>query len=226
MRSCLICDDHQLMRDALAMTVASRWPSARLSLAASFPAAWRQAEDQPDLCLVDLVMPGAGERDGVGRLAAILPASRIVVITGSQDDDLLLDLLATGIAGFIPKTSGPEIILAAIEMALAGGRYLPPRLLELADRRDARSARAQDRAVTARQRQILELVARGLSNKEIARELGISPFTVKTHVAQAMASVGGANRTDAAMQVVARRDQQSRPAQSFWAEGMKDQDET
>lgn len=203
MRSCLICDDHQLVREALAGAVARRWPDATIAQAGSFPEAWHQAAATPDLCLADLTMPGATEREGIAHLARVAPGTPILVITGSHDDQLLLDLIADGVAGFVPKTSGTDIILAAIELVLAGGRYLPPRLAELAAGAqgdgETPSTRTARPVVTARQADVLRLVAQGYSNKEIARDLDLSPATVKTHVAQALAAIGAANRTDAAM---------------------------
>lgn len=202
MRSCLICDDHALMRDALAAAVGGRWPRAEILQAGSFLEAWALAESAPDLCLVDLMMPGAGPVEGVLALLSATPGSRVIVVTGSHDDALLIELLNNGVHGFLQKTASGDVILAAIELVLAGGRYLPPRVAELAVARSqsvAAAAPAQPGSATDRQRAVLTLVARGLSNKEIARELGISPATVKTHVAAAIASVGAANRTEAAI---------------------------
>jgi DNA-binding NarL/FixJ family response regulator len=204
MQSCLICDDHDLVREALAGAVASRWPAIRITQAANFPDAWALAAAIPDLCMVDLAMPGADERAGIAGLRAAAPAVPILVITGSHDDRLLLDLLSDGVAGFVPKTSGTGIIMAAIDLVLAGGRYMPPRVAELAAHAspepeaapDARPARPM---VTPRQADVLRLVALGHSNKEIARDLILSPATVKTHVAQAIAAIGATNRTDAAI---------------------------
>ena len=203
MRSCLICDDHQLVREALAGAVARRWPDATIAQASNFPEAWDKVAAAPDLCLADLTMPGAEERAGIAELRRLAPATPVLVITGSHDDRLLLGLIADGVAGFVPKTSGTEIIIAAIELVLAGGRYLPPRVAELAAGAQADSgapvARVPRAVVTARQADVLRLVALGYSNKEIARDLDLSPATVKTHVAQALAAIGATNRTDAVM---------------------------
>ena len=197
----LICDDHAFVREALAGTVGGRWPEARIALAADFPEAWAQARSRPDLCLADLAMPGADERDGIAGLCAAAPDMRIVVITGSHDDRLLLDLLDRGVAGFVPKTANGAIILAAIELVLAGGRFIPDRVAMLASpRRDVAKAVANDRGpLTARQIAVLQLVATGASNKDIARRLGLSPATIKTHLSNAIAILGSANRTEAAM---------------------------
>jgi DNA-binding NarL/FixJ family response regulator len=205
MMHCLICDDHPLVAQALAATVAARWPGAQLALAADFAAAKAAAADNIDLCLVDLDMPGAAPLAGIAAIIAAAPTARIIVVSGSADDALLLDLLALGIAGFIPKTSPPAVIGAAIDLVMAGGRYLPPRMVapELVRTGPARAIlSATDSApihLSPRQVEVAGLLARGLSNKDIARRLGVAPATIKTHVAQLMTALGALNRTDAAM---------------------------
>lgn len=197
MQSCLIADDHAMVRDALALSVAARWPGATIWEAADYPSAWQLAEHQPELCLFDLGMAGSAPRTGIARFRAIAPASRVLVVTGTDDDALMLDLLDDGVAGFISKSSKTSVILAAIELLLAGGRYLPPRIGEIA-RESTQPAPLPER-LSARQRDVLRLVGMGETNKEIARALAISPATVKVHIAQAMAALGAANRTEAAM---------------------------
>lgn len=202
MRSCLICDDHALIRDALATAIAARWPGVAIAQADDFPQGWASAASaQPEVCVVDLAMPGADPREGIAGLRRAAPDARILVVTGLSDDRLMLDLVADGVAGFAQKTSGSHVILAALELILAGGRYLPPRIAELATgAAPSEGARKSPAALlTPRQTDVLALLAQGLSNKQIARELGVAPATVKTHVAQAIAVVGAANRTDAAM---------------------------
>jgi DNA-binding NarL/FixJ family response regulator len=202
-RRCLIADDHAMMRDALATTVAARWHNAEIVQASDFPGAWALAADGADICLVDLDMPGASARDGVAGLRAAAHDMPLLVITGTDDDAMMLDLLALGVAGFAPKTLTAAVIGAAIELVLAGGRYLPPRLAELhaaphdtTAPRDAASARL---LLTARQQDVLRLLVQGLSNKDIARALHVAPATIKSHVAQVIALTGGVNRTDASM---------------------------
>jgi len=204
--SCLIADDHALVRDALSLAVAARWTAATIWEAADFPAAWELAAHQPALCLMDLGMAGAEPRQGISRIRAIAPASRVLVITGIEDDVLMLDLLDDGVAGFLSKSARTAVVVAAlaegrafghVELVLAGGRYLPPRLAEILNS-PARGASSSS-PLSARQTEVLRLIGDGRTSKEIGRDLAISPATVKVHIAQAMSALGATNRTDAAM---------------------------
>lgn len=201
MQTCLICDDHAMMREALAGAVTYGWPGVAVTLAADFPAAWAAAAQRPDLILSDLAMPGATPREGIARLRQIAPETPILVITGNEEDDLLLALFDLGVAGYCPKTSRSAVIEAAVRLVLAGGRYLPPEVLNLASHRAGPAAAPVRTAVgarlTERQTEILRLMADGASNKEIARALDLSPATVKTHAAAAFAGLDVANRTEA-----------------------------
>lgn len=207
MRTCLICDDHGLIREAIAATIRRRWPTVEVLQAADFPTAWAMAARGPDLCLVDLDMPGADSRAGVAGILSAAPETRLLVVTGLDDDQLMLDLLDNGVAGFAPKSLDTEVLAAAIELVMAGGRYLPARLADLATggARSRSAAPATGREspgrgrLTPRQREVLRMMAEGLSNKEIARNLSLSPATVKTHVAQIIAAVDAANRTEASV---------------------------
>ena len=201
MKTCLICDDHVMMREALAGAVVIGWPDTQVTQAADFPAAWAAARADPDLIISDLVMPGAGPVEGIGRLRAVSPNSPVLVVTGNEEDEVLLALFRLGIAGFAPKTSKSAIIEAAIRLVLAGGRYLPPRIAELAARHagsgEAAAALAPTVRLTERQLDVLRMIATGQSNKEIARDLDLSPATIKAHAAAAIAGLGAVNRTDA-----------------------------
>lgn len=208
MKTCLICDDHAMMREALAGAVAMGWPDADVTQAADYPAAWAAAVARPDLIISDLIMPGSEPVEGVRRLAEAAPDCPILIVTGNEEDEILLALLQRGVAGFAPKTSKSEVIEAAIRLVLAGGRYLPPRLLDLATHAGAAPAAAAVGAarpiasmarLTDRQLDVLRLIATGGSNKEIARDLDLSPATIKAHAAAAIAALGAANRTEAVM---------------------------
>ena len=221
MQTCLICDDHALVREALVGAVKMNWPGTVVSEASDFPQAWVLARSQPGFCIADLIMPGAAPLDGIKGIMQAAPHTPILVVTGTEDDALLLALLKLGVAGFAPKSASGAIVEAAIRLILAGGRYLPPRLADIAA---ARVGAALDRGqatlaspnlgaastgsfneaileqLTRRQIDVLKLVAQGLSNKEIARTLGLAPSTVKTHLENLLQTLGVANRTEAASQ--------------------------
>lgn len=208
MKSCLICDDHALVREALAGTVRMGWPEAMVDVAGDFPTAWAMAEAQAyDLIICDLIMPGSGPLSGIDGVVRAAPDTSLLVVTGTEDDALLLDLLDRGVAGLAPKSASGSIIEAAIRLILAGGRYLPPRLADIASARissgivqPVRDATAQiSERLTSRQMDVLRLMAQGKSNKEIARDLDLAPSTVKTHLSQIMICLGAANRTDASV---------------------------
>jgi two-component system, NarL family, nitrate/nitrite response regulator NarL len=219
MQSCLICDDHVLVREALVGTVRMSWPSIEISEAGDFSSAWTKASAQPDFCIADLIMPGASPLVGIQGIMSAAPNTPILVVTGTEDDALLLGLLKSGVAGFAPKTASGSIIEAAIRLILAGGRYFPPRLADIAGSwiassprdeatlvRDTSLDNERDRReagllaqLTSRQIEVLKLVCAGQSNKEIARALGLAPSTVKTHMEHLMETLGVTNRTEATM---------------------------
>lgn len=192
MQSCLICDDHAMVRDALAGVVQQGWPAVRLTFAADFPAAWAAATAPFDLCLCDLAMPGADPLHGITQLQAVAPSLPILVVTSQQDDALMLTLLAMGVAGFLPKASPSAVICAAMSLVLGGGRFLPLRLMEL-----VRSVPAPTSPLSPRQTEVMRAAARGLTTKDIARDLGLAPSTVKSHLDQVMLALGAKNRSDA-----------------------------
>lgn len=196
----LICDDHAILREAIADTLEGGFPGCEIRQAASFPEAWRMAQDfAPDLAICDLVMPGADPLAGVTTLLGIMRGRPVLVLTGTEDDQLMLRLFESGVAGFAGKNSGSAVILAAIRLLMAGGRYLPPRLLDLvgAPHPDHRPLCPEAPRLTAQQRRVLLLVAEGKQNKVIAQELGVAPSTIKSHLEHAMRQLGAANRIEA-----------------------------
>ena len=203
MKACLICDDHALVREALTGTVRLGWPDAAITTAHDFPAAWAAAAGH-DCCIADLMMPGADPLSGIAGLRRAAPDMAILVVTGTEDDALLLDLLKLDIAGFAPKTASGAIIEAALRLIDVGGRYFPPRLLDIAASRFAHPVAAPtprpqaSGPLSERQMMVLRLAADGRSNKEIAIALGLSAATIKSHLATIQAVLGARNRTDAA----------------------------
>lgn len=187
---------------------------ATVHIATSYRQALAIAHERADirLCLLDVHIPGEDTRAGVRDLQAALSQARFLLFSGSEQDADLLLTLDLALHGYLPKSSTPEVVEAALRLVLAGGIYLPSGIGRLA-MRNADVARAviepsatPDVSVgeplygnlTDRQHVVLQHVAMGRSNKEIARDLTISPATVKAHVAQIIAVLGAANRTEAA----------------------------
>ena len=192
----LVADDHEMMRDALAGAVLLAAPDADVTTVADFSAAGAAAGSFA-LILCDLVMPGAAPLSGVVALMAAHPRTPMLVVTGTEDDGLLLALIGAGVAGFLPKTSSSAVIEAAIRLVLAGGRYLPPRLAALAAGSDVPLAPplpTLSTSLTHRQHQVLTAIAEGQSTKEIAMVLNIAPATVKAHTATLLSILDASNR--------------------------------
>jgi DNA-binding NarL/FixJ family response regulator len=175
----LICDDHPLMRQALVAAMRDRWPDLILDEAGDYPSAWAYAEAGPHFCLVDLGMPGAEPLAGLAGLRARAPGALLLVLTGLSDAGLLAAVKACGVAAVFSKNTEAPALIEAIRAAV-------PELQALEAVR-----------LPPRQQEVLGLLAEGLTNKEIALRLGISPATVKIHVARVTNWLGAVNRTDA-----------------------------
>jgi DNA-binding NarL/FixJ family response regulator len=203
MKRCVICDDHPLMVDALRLMLQSRWPDCEFLVAVDYPAALALAESGPELVIADLSMPGRDPLPGMRALRGAFADTRLVVFSGQLDDRMLVELLSMQVDGILAKNEAPALVIPAIELVLAGGSYLPRRIAELAVRPDADPAQGLAPRLSPRQREIVRLLAKGRSNKEIALALALSPATVKTHVAQAMATLSASTRAEAAARATA-----------------------
>jgi NarL family two-component system response regulator LiaR len=158
--------------------------------------------EQPDLALLDVNMPGSGLA-AAWEITARLPATRVVMLTISRDDSHVFAALRAGAAGYLLKNVQPSELHRAILAAHAGEALLDPvvaaRLLDAIARPAGAPAPGN---LTPREREVLELLARGYANKRIARELGVAEKTVKTHVGHVLAKLGVTDRTQAALLAV------------------------
>ncbi|THV31939.1 response regulator [Glycomyces paridis] len=164
------------------------------------------ARHRPEVALVDLHMPGLGGLDVVERLAAASSGTRALVLTSFGEQENVLAAVEAGAAGFVLKTCAPEELVAAVRAVAAGQAYLSPAVTRMVlglvapesvpRRRDAVERVAR---LAARERDVLDLVAEGHSNAEIARRAHMSEATVKTYVSRILAKLDCANRVQAAM---------------------------
>lgn len=161
---------------------------------------------RPEVALLDLHMPRMGGLEVVERLGAVAPGTRALVLTSFGDQANVLAAVERGAAGFVLKTCAPEELVTAVRAVAMGEAYLSPVVTRMVlglvapesapRRRDAVERVAK---LAAREREVLELVAEGLSNAEIARRAHMSEATVKTYVSRVLAKLGCANRVQAAM---------------------------
>jgi DNA-binding NarL/FixJ family response regulator len=200
----LIVDDHAVVREGLRTFLDLQEGIEVLGEAGDGEEALREADRlHPDVILMDLVMPGL---DGVGAMRELrrrLAGSRVIVLTSFADDDRLLPAIQAGAAGYLLKNVKPSELARAVRAAHAGEALLDPAVAArlVAAIAAAPGEEAPER-LTPREREVLELIARGLSNKRIARELGLSEKTVKTHVGHVLAKLDVTDRTQAALYAV------------------------
>lgn len=197
----LIADDHALFRDGLSLQLEKINPECIILQAANFNQALKFIETDPAISLVvmDLDMPDMNWQEALKELKGKAPQARFVVVSAGDDGSTIRKSLELGVSGFISKRSEPEVLNQALKLVLAGGTYLPPSVLQPAAStmmQDARRCGAA-KTLTNRQNQVLNLVAQGLSNKQIAYEMGVSEATVKLHINALLRSVGATNRTQA-----------------------------
>jgi DNA-binding NarL/FixJ family response regulator len=202
----LLVDDHAVVREGLRNFLALQDGLEIVGEASDGAEAIEQAQRlEPDVILMDLVMPGL---DGIGAMRQLRvrsPRSRVIVLTSFLEDERVLPAIQAGAAGYLLKNVAPAELARAIRAAHAGEAIIDPtaaaRLVHaIAD--DARPRIEQPERLTRRERDVLELIARGRSNKRIALELGISEKTVKTHVGHLLAKLGVTDRTQAAVMAV------------------------
>jgi DNA-binding NarL/FixJ family response regulator len=193
-----IADDHPLMRAALASALADIATDVQFLEAANHAAtlALIDASPGPDLLLMDLHMPGNDGIEGVREVRERAPHVPLAVVSADDDPAAVRAMLAIGVSGFIPKTDSPAVIASAVRLILAGGVYVPPRLVAHAGITPAANGISVP-GLTARQVDVVRLLAHGLSNKAIARELGVTEGTIKVHLLAVFRVLDVRNRTAA-----------------------------
>jgi DNA-binding NarL/FixJ family response regulator len=200
----LIVDDDDLMRAGLRGVLSSDERIEVVGEAADGrEAAYRTRLLRPDVILMDIRM---SDLDGIAATREVLaefPDVRVVILTTFEEDDYIFGALSAGASGFLLKRTSPEELIAAIHTIHAGDSLLSPsvtsRVIERTARRPTPDASRDPRLeeLTPRERDVLELIARGLSNAEIAAELVVEESTVKTHVKRVLSKLGARDRVQA-----------------------------
>ena len=204
MTNVLIADDDDLMRAGLAELLANDPDIAVVGGAATGREAVEQARRLlPDVVLMDVRMP---DLDGVAatrELARVAPAVRVLILTTFEQDDYVFGSLRAGASGFLVKRTRPEDLIAAVHTVAAGEALLSPsvtrRVIDRAARQPEPELAGRDGLddLTPREREVFALIARGLSNREIAVELTVEESTIRTHVKRILMKLGLRDRIHA-----------------------------
>lgn len=194
----LIADDHPLVRDAISHALHRLDGEITVVDATDFATAIDMLNETEDLNLViaDLTMPGMDRFTGLRRIVAGAGDVPVVVFSSCEDIEDIRSALHCGIRGYIPKSSTSAVLLSSLKLVLSGGSCVP---LDLVDNnRSLPSALPHVGSIlTRRQHEVVALLSKGKSNKEIANDLGLSPGTVRTHVEAIFKALNVTNRTQA-----------------------------
>lgn len=204
----LVVDDHSLIREAVRHVVQALADAVTVLTAADCDEGFAIAERESDgtgeleMLLLDFNLRGLSGVPAIKAWRQRHPALPVVVLSSAHDRSTVLAAMAAGAAGFIPKSSSNEVMVSALRLVLAGGKYLPSEVLALDDSAPLRAAEAtslESLRLSPRQLEVLALIARGMPNKIICAQLGLAERTVKAHVTEVLRALGVSSRTQAAL---------------------------
>jgi DNA-binding NarL/FixJ family response regulator len=204
----MVVDDHDLFRTGLKNLLEEQGVNI-VGEAPNGQTAIRLASDlSPDVVIMDLNMPGLTGVETTRQLAGIAPLTRVVVLTISADDDDVMDAVMAGACGYLLKDSSIQDLIAGIQAAAAGESLISPQIASKVLQRLRAQSSSEDAAATIRAElsdreiEVLKLIANGNDNAQIARELFISPKTVKNHISNILMKLQIDNRIQAAVYAV------------------------
>lgn len=199
----LLADDHALFREGMKHILSELDEIKEIVEADSYTQAIQVIDAGPafDLALVDLAMPGLDNFSGLEAVCEKIGEAPVVVVSAMEGGSEIRQAMDCGASGYIPKTLDSNVVVSALKLVFSGGVYLPPNVLNGDDsdsrpRGRGRSGGGKAR-LTPRQHDVLDLMAKGFSNKEIARKLDLAEGTVKLHVTALLKALEANNRTQA-----------------------------
>ncbi|HWC86070.1 MAG TPA: response regulator transcription factor [Solirubrobacteraceae bacterium] len=197
---CLVADDHPAILEALSLSFESEDDLELVGQARDGERALRLiAVSAPDVAVLDIRMPGVGGVEITRRLRATGIDTAVILYTGDADRTLLLEALDAGARGFLLKEAPLDDLIRAVRIVADGGTYVDP---ALAGTLTGAGATERLSVLTDREREILQLLANGMRNQQVAQELSISPLTVRSHVNSAMRRLESDTRTQAVAQAL------------------------
>jgi DNA-binding NarL/FixJ family response regulator len=199
-----VVDDHPLFRAAVCSVLATLPGPLQISESATCGEALALLNTgvQLSLLLLDLGLPDIGGIAALERLRQASPATPIIVLSASDSHGTIQQTIAAGAMGFIPKSTASELVIAAINVVLAGGVYLPGQVSGTGTSTGQPSPAGRTEVLTPREQEVLFLVAEGLSNKQIGDRLTMAENTVRVHVTSILRKCSARNRTEACHKAV------------------------
>ncbi|MBQ2811301.1 MAG: response regulator transcription factor [Alphaproteobacteria bacterium] len=213
----LIADDHELFLKGLEFVLSAEFDDSQIITVKNYVEIFEQLQKQNDFDLIvtDLAMPGANWLQALEKIHGLAKDTPIVIISAVFDNKILQKTLEIGVAGYIPKSSSNKLILSAIHLVLAGGVYIPQEMLsDKTDNQDVsqemnklktldeNNETKTEKKLTPRQIEVVRAIGKGLSNKLIAYQLGLTEGTVKVHITVILKILGVTNRTAAVIEAV------------------------
>ena len=189
----LLVDDHTLFRAGLRMLLATIGQNVSCLEAGNISEALALLTEHTDLqmCLLDLSLKNEHGLNAIQKIKETAPQVAVVVVSGAEDSATIARCIDAGAMSFIPKSVTPDVLKHALQQVLGGAVYLPDQIVSAIENRVASPH------LTPRQLQVLQALSRGLPTKLIARELELSEYTVKDHIALVFQALGARNRTEA-----------------------------
>lgn len=195
----LIADDHALFRDGLALRLEQIAPEAAILQASNYAQIFKiiKSDNNISAIVLDIEMQDMPWFDALQEIRRTLPNTALIVVSASEDSRTIRSVMSAGAKGYIPKRSESKVFDNAFKLVFDGGTYVPPILINNPPINNLSTKSTGLKTLTNRQSQVLDLIAQGKSNKQIAYDMGVSESTVKLHINALLRSLHVSNRTQA-----------------------------